>query len=221
MDGEFQSMGMNTNDKVEDGFLQTRVSLLGRLRNHEDHESWRDFFETYWRLIYSFAKRAGLSDQDAQEVVQETVISVAGTMPQFHYDPARCSFKGWLRHLTQKRIVDQFRKRPREQLVNDLLPPEAGDGDGLDLLAAPGDPQLEQVWQTEWEENLKAAALARLQKQVSAEHFQIYVLHVIQQKPAGEVRALLGTNAAKIYVVKHRLAAKMREIVKHLEQHPI
>src|SRR4051794_39817154 len=102
---------MSTNDKVEDTFLPTRVSLLDRLRNHGDDASWRDFFETYWRLIYSFAKRAGLSDEDAQEVVQETVISVAGTMPKFQYDRARCSFKGWLRHLTQKRVVDQIRKR--------------------------------------------------------------------------------------------------------------
>ena len=35
--------------------LPTRYSLLSRLQNWEDHESWRVFFDTYWRLIYSVA----------------------------------------------------------------------------------------------------------------------------------------------------------------------
>src|SRR5689334_22431296 len=126
--------------------------------------------------------KAGLSDQEAQEVVQETVISVAGTMPKFKYDPVVCSFKGWLRHLTEKRIVDQIRKRPRTGLLNDLARDETQD---LDLLASIPDPaghDLEAVWQTEWDENMQAAALQKLQSQVKAKHYQIYALHVIQGK---------------------------------------
>src|SRR6185436_2435368 len=49
-----------------DEFIPTRHSLLQRLKNWEDQSSWRDFFDTYWKLIYSFARRAGLSEQEAQ-----------------------------------------------------------------------------------------------------------------------------------------------------------
>src|SRR6266567_6295854 len=167
----------NQKSKREDGFLPTRISLLGRLKNCDDHESWNSFFETYWRLIYSFAVRAGLSDQEAQEVVQETVISVAGTMPRFKYDPAVCSFKGWLRHLAERRIVDQIRKRPRLLLANDLPPAETTTSDVMASVPDPAGHDLEAIWQTEWEENLCAAALRKLQAQVKAKHYQIYALH--------------------------------------------
>lgn len=76
--------------------LPTRSSLLNRLRDWEDQASWRDFFNTYCKFINGVAIKSGLSDSEAEDVVQETVLSVAKKMPEYVYDPARCSFKGWL-----------------------------------------------------------------------------------------------------------------------------
>src|SRR5437867_8951662 len=94
-----------------DQWIPTRRSLLSRLRNWEDHASWQQFFDTYWKLIYTVALKSGLSDTEAEEVVQETVISIARKMPSYQYDPTNCSFKGWLKHVTRLRILDQYRKR--------------------------------------------------------------------------------------------------------------
>ena len=44
-----------------DEFLPTRRTLLSRLKNREDEQSWKDFFDTYWKLIYGVAIRAGLT----------------------------------------------------------------------------------------------------------------------------------------------------------------
>jgi len=94
-----------------DPFLATRQSLLSRLKDWEDHESWRDFFDTYWRLIYGLALRSGLTTTEAEDVVQETLLAVAKEMPDFKYDPARGSFKGWLLEITRRRIANQVRRR--------------------------------------------------------------------------------------------------------------
>src|SRR5438270_6344868 len=99
--------------------LPTRRSLLSRLRDLSDSDSWRTFFDTYWRLIYNLARKSGLSDGDAQDVVQETVIAVARKMPDFRYDPAKGSFKQWLRLITRRRIQDQFRRLYRSLPVLD------------------------------------------------------------------------------------------------------
>src|ERR1700704_35998 len=72
--------------------LPTRYSLLSRLQNWEDQESWRVFFDTYWRLIYSVALKSGLTQTEAEEVVQETVICVAKDIQKFKRDPQRGSF---------------------------------------------------------------------------------------------------------------------------------
>src|SRR6266480_6140625 len=97
----------------EDELIPTRASLLGRLKDWKDEASWKVFFETYWKLIYSAAIKAGLTDAEAQDVVQETVISVFKTIPDFQYKAAGGSFKSWLLQLTSWRIGDQFRNRQR------------------------------------------------------------------------------------------------------------
>src|SRR6267143_4658473 len=95
-----------------DDWLPTRWSLITRLKSWDDRASWQEFFDTYWKLIYAAALKAGLSDAEAQDVVQETVITVAKNLPQFKTNPERGSFKGWLLHTTRWRIADQLRKRP-------------------------------------------------------------------------------------------------------------
>ena len=42
--------------------------------------------------------KAGLTQVEAQEVVQETVIAVAKNIANFKRDPQRGSFKAWLLH---------------------------------------------------------------------------------------------------------------------------
>src|SRR5436853_7710150 len=95
--------------------IPTRQSLLNRLKNWDDKTSWKDFFDTYWKLIYGVARKAGLNDSEAQDVVQETIIAVARKMPEFRYDRSIGTFKGWLLKLTRCRITDHLRKRARQQ----------------------------------------------------------------------------------------------------------
>ncbi len=69
---------------------------MSRLKNRDDQESWREFFDTYWKLIHRVAHKAGLHEDEAQDVVQETILSVAKKMPAFKFDPVQGSFRGWL-----------------------------------------------------------------------------------------------------------------------------
>src|ERR1700755_710589 len=106
------------------GLIATRRSLVERLADWGDQLRWQEFFDTYSKLIYSAARKSGLTDVEAQEVVQETVITVAKKIDKLKYDPAIGSFKGWLLQITRWRIVDQFRKR---EPGNAKRPREIGD----------------------------------------------------------------------------------------------
>jgi RNA polymerase sigma-70 factor (ECF subfamily) len=103
-------------------------------------------------------------------------------------------------------------------LLSDLAADGDSEADVLERLADASSPELEAVWEREWAENLQAAALERLQRQVKAKHYQVYVLHVIQGKPLREVCRVLGVNGATVYVLKHRLTRLLREIVRKLER---
>src|SRR5438552_2662791 len=91
--------------------IPTRQSLLSRLKDWNDQESWKTFFDTYWKLIYTTALKTGLSDAEAQDVVQETLICVSNTMPDFKYRATNRSFKSWLLQLTGWRIHDHLRRQ--------------------------------------------------------------------------------------------------------------
>ena len=89
--------------------LPTRETLLLRLRDLDDDKSWREFFDTYWKLIFSVARKAGFNEAAAQDIVQETFVAISRHMPEFRYNPELGSFKGWMLQITRSRIIDASR----------------------------------------------------------------------------------------------------------------
>ena len=197
-----------------DALIPTRQSLLIRLKNWDDQDSWRDFFKTYWKLIYGVAVQAGLTDAEAQEVVQETVILVARKMPGFTYDPALGSFKNWLLHTTRWRIADQFRKRRR---ARGRAQTETARTATIERVADPAGFRLEAVWEAEWERNLVNAALEKVKRLVKPKQYQIFDLYVVKQWPVEKVARVLGINVGQIYMAKHRVGAMIKKEIKNLE----
>ena len=203
--------------KSPEEFIPTRRSLLTRLKQWDDHENWREFFDTYWKLVYGVALKAGLKEIEAQEVVQETVIAVAKKMHAFKYDPAVGSFKSWLLHLTRCRIADQLRKRYKEAAVVQALPAQTS---GTDVIAKFPDPNalnLEAVWEEGWQENLVAAAIDRVKKEVKPRQYQIFDLYVIKGFSVTRVRETLGVSAAQVYLAKFRISNLIKKEVRKLE----
>src|SRR5262245_34192889 len=121
-------MPENLSEPGTDSLLPTRQSLLSRLRDWQDQAGWREFFDTYWRLIYNVARRSGLADAEAQDVVQNTFMYLTRRMPNFHYNRARGSFKSWLRVVTRSRIqVFRRTQKADEKFISEPLLDVTGD----------------------------------------------------------------------------------------------
>ena len=213
----------------------TRSSLVNRLRNWSDHGSWQDFFDTYWQLIYNVAVKAGLSDAEAQEVVQETVIAVAKKIGEFKADPAHGSFSAWLMQQTRWRIADQWEKRQKLGVQASACPGDGGMGGTLkrghptddtgstgpmERIPDPAGVPLEEAWQEEWEKHLMAAALERVKRQVSPRQFQMFDLHVRQGLSVLETARTLQASVASVYMAKYRIARLLRKEVASLKHGP-
>jgi len=195
----------------------TRSSLVQRLGNWQDHGGWQDFFDTYWKLIYAVAIKAGLSDAEAQDVVQETVVAVAKQMREGGYDRARSSFKNWLCLITRRRIIDHFRKRTN---LKKQSHPATDDTSRTDTIARVPDPaslELDSVWDEEWRKNLMDAAIERVKQKVAPKQFQIFDLSVLKDLPVREVTKLLKVNTAQVYLARHRISALVKKEVARLE----
>lgn len=201
----------------ENELLRTRATLLGRLKDWEDQSSWQQFFDTYWGLIYGVARRAGLNDAEAQDVVQETMSAVAKHMPSFQYNPALGSFKTWLLNMTRWRIIDQRRKRApgREQPTATVAGATTAS---LDRLADPASLELDAMWEAEWEKNLVNTAMAQVKRKLDPQKFQIFDFYVNKEWPAEKVAATFGSSVDQVYLVKHRVTEMLKSEVKRLEK---
>lgn len=200
-----------------DELVPTRRTLLERLRDLDDHQSWQEFFDSYWKLIYRAALKSGLPGSEAEDVVQETVIGIARRMGDFRYNPQDCSFKGWLMHVTRRRIIDHLRKRQTgpQMFVPWPMDPEMEEGE-LEINDSMAQKAFEDVWEAEWQRNLLDAAMERLKQKVSGEHYQIFYLHSVKNMGAREIGKLLGVSTTKVYVVAHRLECRVRRDVRWL-----
>ena len=197
--------------------IPTRYTLLSRLEDWDDQDSWKVFFDTYWRLIYSVAIKSGLTETEAQDVVQETIISVDKDIHKFKRDRALGSFKGWLRNVTRWRIADQLRKRTRAWSEDDSKTSDGAPRLEVSEIPDPAGDDTESVWEEEWQANLLGAALEKIKHSVQEEHYQIFDLYVIKQWPARKVARALGTNIGLVYLVKYRVSALLKKEVRRLE----
>lgn len=206
--------------------LPTRHSLLNRLKDWGDRTSWQVFFDTYRRLIYNVARQAGLTDAEAQDVVQETILGVANRIGEFEADPARGSFKAWLLQQTRWRIADQLRRRARSVQWSVPAPSRqtsdaASDRTGTATshrIPDPAVPGLDRVWDDEWRTHVSRAALDRLKATVSARQYQIFDLHVLQGLSVSATARTLGVSTASVYMAKYRLSRLLHRETERLER---
>jgi len=206
-----------------DRSLATRASLLHRLKDCDDHTSWQKFYDLYRDLIYRFALKAGLTETEAEEALQETVIGVAKNLPDFKYDPAVCSFKTWLLNQTSWRIKDQLRKRGKAARANSASrsPSPADDTRRtatIDRIADPAGNNLEVLWDQDWQQTLVEAAMQRVKEQANLKDCQMYDLYVVRQWSPREVAKALGVSVARVYLAKHRIGPMFRKEFSRLEK---
>ena len=201
-----------------DDLISTRWSLVQRLKDWGDQDSWQDFFDSYWKLIYCVAVRAGCTEAEAQDVVQETVLSVAKKMQGFKADPAVGSFKAWLCSITRRRITDQFRKRPPVGFFRERRRDDTRSTSTTDQIPDRAEPTLEAYWDEEWQTHIMGCALERVKRKANARQFQIFDLHVMKKHPAERVAQGLGIKVAEVYLAKHRIGALVKQEVRRLER---
>ena len=199
---------------------RTRESLLLRVRNWGDDASWQEFFDIYGKIIYALATRAGLSEFEAEEIVQSTMISLAKSIRTFAYDPQAGSFRAWVCTQARWKITDHARRRAREAgfihrpfLTGPDTPHTGtvtGTPDERDALAA--------FINKDWDEAVAEVALAEVKRQVSPKHFQIFDLYVVKNWPIRQVSKTMKVSLASVYLTKSRVVRLLKKLKGELEK---
>lgn len=193
----------------------TRSTLLRRLRDWNDRQAWEEFLHRYGPRIYDWCRRYHLQSADAADVTQEVLIRLVTALRKFDYDPARGSFRGWLKTVTQNVIRD---------LAESWSRPGRGSGDSrvLRALQAHQAPEalasLAGEIEAEAERELVRQAHERVRLRVQPRTWQAYHQTAVERRPVLAVAQELGMPVAEVYVAKSRVLKLLRQEVERLNQ---
>ena len=195
----------------------TSTELLRRARaNNQD--AWDELVGRYSRRMYRWCRRAGLQPDDASNVVQEALTSVARKLPDFRRDRPSDTFRGWLRRITDNKIRDFYRRQGRtlavavggtdaQQQLAQLTGPNREDGATWDTSLADHPPQNEQL----------EVAIDQVRQNVSDRDWRFFWRVVVDGQSAAEVADEFGVSANAVRLVKMRVLRKLRHTIEIAE----
>ena len=192
----------------------TRASLLMRIRDAGDQEAWQQFVGLYAPVVYGFARKRGLQDADAADVMQDVLRSVSTAADKLNYDRGRGTFRGWLYTVSRNKVFN-FLEANRHKLGRG-----SGDTGARQRLEAVASPEWElaESWEGEYERSLAAVAMERVHGEVEPATWQAFWQTAVEGRSAREAGASLGMSAGAVYVARSRVLARIREEVERLKE---
>ena len=177
----------------------TSVTLLDQVRQTGNEAAWRRFVTLYTPLLYGWARRMGLAEQDTADLVQDVFTLLLRKLAEFRYDRDR-SFRAWLRAVLHNRWCEG-RRRPVP------VPLDAGAGP-LAELVSPDDDGLDEA---EYRRQLVQRCLELVRGDFEPATWRAWTEYVVAGRPAAEVARELGLTAHAVYLAKARVLRRVRE----------
>jgi RNA polymerase sigma factor (sigma-70 family) len=190
----------------------TRPSLLVRIRDPNDTDAWRQFVDLYSSVIYGFARRRGLQDADAADLMQDVLRSVSNHAGRLEYDPKKGSFRGWLFTIARNKMLN---------FLNGAAQRTRGSGDSgvAEMLTQRSAPEQEaEEWDREYERRLFSMAAERVKGEFKETTWKAFWMTGVEGKDAKEAGAELKMSPGAVYVAKSRVLARLKEEVADLQK---
>lgn len=191
---------------------RTSTTLLRDLHDPQNDRAWRRFYRRYTPMLLSYAKRVGLTDADAQDVVAETLTTFVEAYRAGRYDRNRARLKSWLGGIAQKKI---YKFHARRKPVSLDVPVGEDSARSLDP-QAPYEP--DEAFEREWQLERLNEALDRLRTESDPDTYQAFDLYALKSWPVAKVATFLNVTRNAVYISKTRCVQKLQRIVRQIDQ---
>jgi RNA polymerase sigma-70 factor (ECF subfamily) len=190
---------------------QTRESLLLRIRDAADADSWEQFVSIYRPAIYRLARRRGLQDADAEDLAQRVLLSVSRAIGAWEKDPSRGSFRVWLLRVVRNAILNAL-MRGR---------PDAASG-GTSVLERlrqqpAGDERVSELIEEEHQRAVFRWAAAQVQSQFQQPTWLAFWLTTVDGISIEAAAARLDKSSGSVYAARSRVMRRLQQAVRDLE----
>ena len=182
----------------------TSTSLLNRVRAF-DSQAWKAFCRLYAPLVYGWARKAGLQDDDAADVGQEVFRTVAARINTFQRI-RQGSFRTWLWTITRNKLGDHFRRANGR--------PQARGGSSAyhqlqQLPETPPDDSSDPTG-TKTRMTILHEALQLIQHDFEPTTWQVFLRSTIDGESADEIAREFGMTSNAVRQAKFRVLQRLR-----------
>jgi RNA polymerase sigma factor (sigma-70 family) len=190
----------------------TRASLLVRVRDGGDAVAWQEFVHLYAPVIYGFARKRGLQDADAADLMQEVLRSLSSAVRRLDYDPVRGTFRGWLFTVTRNKVFNFLEGRRRrvqasgDSRMQQRLEQHADDG------------ALSAEWEVDYQRTLAAQAMERVKGEFQAATWEAFLLTAVEGRLPAQAAQRVGLSVGAVYVAKSRVIARLRQEIERMQR---
>jgi RNA polymerase sigma-70 factor (ECF subfamily) len=180
--------------------------ILQGIRQPDNSRAWGQFSERYEPMLLAFARRAGFREEDARDIVQETLLVFVEAFRAGKYDRDKGRLRSWLQGIAFNKIREARRRLARRE----VQVADGTEGTGF-MHRVPDDQELTDIFDQEWERSVLAECLRQVRQQVEPHTFEAFELYALQGWSVQKVAEHLGINPDAVYVSKSRVLTRLRE----------
>ncbi len=197
----------------------TRQTLIQRLKDTENEDAWKEFYDFYKQSIIGWAIRFGCSPAKADDVFQETMVCLLRKISSFEYDPGK-RFHSYLKTIVKGRCYDLFRKESRYIAASGNNSESEQLNFSLDLLSSEKSESISLEDDNIWLSSLVQQALRRVYNKVDQQTYKSFCMYVLENYSVNEVSKRLGNlRVGTIYQQKSRMLQMLeKEFLMLLEE---
>ncbi|MCH2149457.1 MAG: sigma-70 family RNA polymerase sigma factor [Phycisphaerales bacterium] len=187
----------------------TTTALLDGLFNADDGVVWQVFDERYRPIMVGVGRRLGLSDSEAEDVAQETLLQFLRDYRANRYDREKGRLRGWIAGIARHRVIDYQRKRGRRKEKSGGL---------SSLLEVPDEAGIAELWDLELERSILRQSVEELRRtsRTSEKSIKAFEMVIFERRPVEAVAEELGMKTHDVYVARSRVTTRLREIAERL-----
>lgn len=189
---------------------KTRKTLLKKIQDQNDDQSWEEFISIYRKYIFAVIRGMEIPKHDAGDILQEVILRLWNRIPEM--DPTEIRrFRSYLSTVTRSCIMDFLRKKMRHKTKVE----RAKDNDLYSHLEKVKLPEIDEIATREWENYLSNMALKNISASFSGNAIDVFRLS-IEGKSVEEIAKELSIQEQSVYRLKSRVKAKLIEEVARL-----
>lgn len=184
--------------------LLTGSSLILGLKAFSP-DRWTNFVLVYSPLLKYWIRQKGVVPSAVDDVFQDSLQSICAAIGDFQRDATKGNFRGWLRTIVERRVVDHFRSMPMEiptapERMGSLPKPEQKTPEMIE--------NEQQVI-----EDIRIRSMELVRQTTTEKTWKMFWLSTVEQVPTADIASQFGVSNAAVRVAKQRVLQRLRSLM--------